>query len=295
MTQQNNFVGYVPHRGKLNVVKTNTNQFIGFVEITALEDPTNGRLSNGFGKVQFMYFKDYIVEDGHPVFKDFEVDKNNVCNFHIAFMRLPPQLDYVLIDENGNEKHSMPVEKMYFGLTLLNLHEENDTESLASKFFIPPNHHYDTAASRLEDDTSIGGKHGCESFIGFGNQRVPLFNQKDEERNEMKYLLMLLGTDNTIGFCSMNSDVLQERVNRIIHAQKEDDKTINKIKVLGVRNDSPKVYFVENFTDNYGIHLIEDEEDGWELGNYEIRPYKMSESGTQIVDATEVNIEAVPI
>ncbi|MEM8523186.1 MAG: hypothetical protein AAGG68_01020 [Bacteroidota bacterium] len=288
------FAENVPYKGIiLPGSQPDPSEFIGHLR---LED---------FGDLNFYYFKNYeFNSDNQLFFKPFNSSlywKEHI--FNLCFVRLRGDFQLIAYDYDKKKNEVLnaeaypPIEQLqqvrknYFGLFLLNIHLEGDN-SLAARNFINPNFHLETKYEQQpEAIEKSGGPHGCETFVAFGNDKIPFFREYNEKKLRPSYFMMARGTDNAISFCEMYTDKKEEAIEgeeknmvtndmkripaRLIESVKEAHKTAPSEEYkLGFANWGIKQYDVTRFQDRYGLHILDKADSGWAFKHYKTIEYR---------------------
>lgn len=300
MSNNAKFIGNIPYQGKLKVWKTDPKDFIGLVEIkwqpegylgTTCESPS------GMGMNCFMYVKEYVfatLEDGteQVIFKDMDIpdDDDRLFRFDIAFLRIPPDLNFMtakqdgsewkfekyvrrekVTDENGEEKET-EIKNMYAGLAIFNIHQEGDN-SISDKCYMFPNQHFDTKSGivptmdknrniikpkllfddenrTLENSIQTNGPCGCAKCPSNDKGQFPFFIKDIDGFSPDYYVLGVITDNTTCYFQTTTTKDLTEYIGYI------NEYANYRSKVGFVHLKCPK-YETRAFNENFGIHVLE--------------------------------------
>lgn len=272
--------------------------------------PTSERNPIGFiktcqtGHFEFMYFKDYVIEeDGLIKFKTFEEEfrecgrnYDTKFRFYSAFLRIPEELVYMGINKKFSELvEPNNIEKInkYRGLFLFNINAKNvDNESTCAKTYFDFDMHYETG---LEDAVSTfdpedyypskgfagNPRNGCQAF-GYIGPNKPIFFRFEENALQKSYLILTLGTDYSVTFAEIKNEDKTRAKNKISDllsdiknspVMKKTNGHSHQNLILGIKNLNPIIYNTNRFNKNYGLSILLDADNGWKKGYWELIPY----------------------
>ncbi|MEM9823338.1 MAG: hypothetical protein AAF985_19810 [Bacteroidota bacterium] len=276
--------------GKLAAVSTEDlpkPSYFGFVQI------------QGMPNHRFLYFRDYEIVDGQPVFKDLDLTglEDRTFFFNFCYLRIPPEFKYLWLDDNktpqvlvqtwpGGEPDEDNIR--YYGLALLNVHlpiqrKLTLTDSMTLRSYIKPDYHYTSEAAGVVGGIKVGGREGCLPTTSFGLDKVPLFGMLDGNNNIFSFYMLSITTESTASFCQFNnaaelSDFLTDLEDKLTNERYLEN--YERGERLGIYLCNPSKYDVTSFDSRYGVHIVAGgacsdvpDEKSWKLDWYDETRY----------------------